>query len=99
MSDIGPGDLVVCVDAVPNKCVGSRGNLAIRRNSLYRVQRILQDGVGDWGILLVGEVPHTCDCCSGSAGWRPERFRKIDAADEQFTRAVRACKPCKELIG
>jgi hypothetical protein len=95
MSDIGPGDLVVCVDAKPDR-IDPLAHL-LTEGRVYRVHRAgsrVPDGVPSVAFrALPSNVP--------GMGWAFNviRFRKIDAADEQFTRTVRACKPCKELIG
>ena len=78
MSDIGPGDLVVCVDARETSLGPSR--LVLGR--VYPVHAIIKSdapsalhGPSDHGILLT-EV-----ACRTSHGFAPQRFRKFDEGD------------------
>lgn len=80
--DIKAGDVVVCVDAA----------LApeLREFSAYRTAAVCRHDDG-LGLQLFSVTPVSTmreHCC-----FKIERFRKIDAADEQFTREMRACRP------
>lgn len=95
MSDIRPGDVVVCVDAKPHPCTSNRGMLPLKRGTIYRVAREIETAGGTRGVLLVGERPHTCSCHYGVGGWLPARFRKIDAPDTEISRLIKACNPIR----
>jgi len=80
--DYDVGDVVVCVRMDSNP---------IMIGKVYRAKEFLPpDSDGDIGVRLFGVRPNT---------WRgafaANRFRKIDAADEAFTRQMRAIKPAK----
>jgi hypothetical protein len=54
---------------------------------------VIECSNGATGLLLDGEPPHTCVCHIGIGGWNPNRFRKIDAADDAFTTSIRRRQP------
>ena len=84
MSGIGPGDVVVCVDAGMITCAHG----VIHLGMLARHGEVLRVGSITWSA--------PCRCPSirdGDRGGIVARFRKIDAADEQFAEQMRACKP------
>lgn len=94
MSDIQPGDVVVCVDVSTIVRVVARRNLRIaslgkhlRLGAIYRALFIGVDPVdGSSTIRLAGIRDLKLAC----------RFRKIRPADEQFIREMRAIKPVRE---
>lgn len=98
MSDIQPGDVVVCVagkfsscpnrsrhlqNLTPTRRAHVSGFLIVGRH--YTVTGIAVKH-GEVGLYLAGS-PH--GFCAG-------RFRKIRPADEQFTQSIRATKPVRE---
>lgn len=84
-----PGDVVVCVDAVsPNRTGLVPTN--VKAGKTYRVTCCYVGVTGDWAVTIANTLPR-----AGSAGFKAWRFRKIDAADEQFTAEMRACRPTK----
>lgn len=96
MSDFQVGDVVVCVDAGP--AFGPLSGwikvpLAVGR--YYTVIHIASevDYEGEYGVQVAGigveELPDFHPC------FQARRFRKIDAADEQFTQQMRSLKPVK----
>ncbi len=97
--DFGPGDLVVCVDDGPGRAGPALGVPSfLRKGLIYRVSKMNAPGVpldgmrpASWHVVLL-------DTASAfpNLGYRAERFRKIDKADEQFTAQIRACKPVKQ---
>lgn len=88
-----PGDLVVCVSTEINpECQQYPSSLArLKRGGLYRVARYFPVSPGRiyWrgnpmaGLQLVG-VDHR-----PSHGWQAWRFRKVEPADQWFTKSLR----------
>jgi hypothetical protein len=89
-----PGDVVVCVDASPGRLSGRR---SLKLRMVYRVSacRPSLDGTPSGHVLVDGESPHGITDMGAWRGWDTVRFRKVDAADEQFTARIRAYKPAK----
>lgn len=87
MSDIQPGDVVVCVDDQPIQCgFGVHLGTSVKRGKTYRVTSITrQMDCRRCEILILDDI-------TGVA----QRFRKIRPADEQFTQSIRATKPVRE---
>jgi len=89
MSDIQPGDVVVCVDASPSKetpvWIENGYGYRLRERATYRVTAIGPDlhGFGFLGVQLAGYA----------GGWFPERFRPIRPSSEEFKQQIRACRP------
>ena len=92
MSDIQPGDAVVCVDAEFSTCayhnldrfVADPNPQMVGRH--YTVGRLAASSPDCAGLIfLVGHHGAWCVGC----------FRKIDKADEKFSEAVRAYRPIK----
>jgi len=89
MSDIQPGDVVVCVDASPPKetpvWIENHHGYRLKERASYRVMTIGPDlhGFGFLGVRLIGY----------DGGWFPERFRKIRPASEEFKQQIKACRP------
>ena len=85
--DIGPGDLVQCVDAD-----NLRNSLPpLRNGGLYRVERMVKtDRFGHPGVKLVG-LPVT----STGWGYRTDRFRKLNDGedDAELIARIRKCSP------
>lgn len=97
MSAIGPGDLVVCVNATP-KAVWTEylggPYMPLRLGRHYRVCRLTTTPSGERGVELFGvsnAVPHR--------GWDINRFRKLNDGtdDAELIKRIRKCKPIKEL--
>lgn len=84
MSDFAPGDVVICVNTAPIERDDPITELALGR--AYRIADIPWDGLVT---LCSPRVPR------GYLGYHDWRFRKIDAADEQFTQQMRSLKPVK----
>ncbi len=80
------GDLVECVDASPGahclKCFQNHGKL--RLGAIYRVSALSKSGTPQFSGFRAAHEP--------GRGWRENRFRKITAADEQFTASIRKRK-------
>lgn len=86
MTDFAPGDVVVCVDVDTPNFDGLRPpNLGLGRN--YRVTGVYAGNTGI-GLTLRGVSP-----AFGRLGFHAFRFRKLKAADEQFTEQMRALRP------
>lgn len=92
MKDIGPGDVVVCVNDDPCSTPGCGENYGVAKGKTYRVATT--HPVDNWtGLTLVGvdigrmhlSIPH----------WK---FRKLnDEPDNaELITKIRACKPIKE---
>lgn len=86
-----PGDVVVCVDAKPDRIDPLAARLVERAH--YRVAVV---GVHRDGGPAIGFRCLPSDIAGACWGWSARRFRKIDAADEQFAARIRACKPERE---
>jgi hypothetical protein len=91
MSDIQPGDVVVCVDdRPPNNIVPERP--ALRRGYFYRVAKIAP--APETGRLMAGMIGH--ECGDGRHWcWFVSRFRKLnDTADDAALIArIKGCQP------
>lgn len=93
--DIRPGDVVVCVDDSPYRSSGPmRGRpWPMARGSLWRVAwagvALRGPSAGDPIIRLFNEP----ELPPGKRGWGVERFRKLDAAEDCFTNAMRELRP------
>ena len=85
-----PGDVVVCVDASPPRNIVLTPLTSLQERATYRVTALSPSGRS---VLINGEMPHIAVGYSKPGGWDPYRFRKIDAADEEFAARIRACKP------
>jgi len=92
------GDVVVCVDPKLSLHPGEVVEVRVSLGSIHRVSAIMCSANGLRGILLDGERPHTCWCCEGEGCWRPERFRHLPKADDDFTAEIRACRPIKRSV-
>jgi hypothetical protein len=90
MSDIGPGDVVECLDARgATRALQVGAVYRVVRNDVVRNCRLPHlDGLPC--VWLVGVPPS--DCGNGRA---TRRFRAIRPADDSFTEQVRKCRPIK----
>lgn len=92
MSDIQPGDVVVCVDVRPH---GTRYDASLARLTLGRAYRVVSVGPGTgcvrWAVRIDGATSS-----HPKGDWRASRFRKIRPADEQFIAQIRRRKPVFE---
>jgi hypothetical protein len=83
------GDIVACVDASP--CTHDRGRELVacpyRRGDIAKVVDVYSYGIA---LEPNKHMPH--------AFIRASRFRHLRKADDQFTMAVRACRPVKDLV-
>jgi hypothetical protein len=95
MSDINVGDVVVCVDASPCRLERQAERLIEGRH--YRVASVGCTEPDNAERLAVHGKAF-----EKRPGWcfafRVTRFRKIDAADEQFTLAMRSCLPIRTEV-
>ena len=82
-----PGDLVVCVSTLPNPAVQPNPKMLerLKEGRYYRVTAYLPQPKID-GVQL-GGVDH-----KPGDGWQAWRFRKVEPADEEFTKSLRARK-------
>lgn len=90
---INVGDCVVCVDDAPRPDWAAyfgdpdyTRDLKVGR--YYTVIDVVFEA--DFTGLILVEAPHPYP---PEVGWDSDRFRKIDAADEQFTRSIRKRTP------
>jgi hypothetical protein len=96
MSDIQPGDLVVCVDASQCACCEPCG-ASPRPLVQFRAYRVLEavyfcdEG---HGIIVDHAEPNLLH-----EAFKVERFRKIDRADESFSTWMKSLRPIKERVG
>jgi hypothetical protein len=99
VSGIGPGDLVVCVDASPCKCCGIN-NPSLQIRKVYRVLRITQcrwfDGTAGIALGLAGHRP----LLGHQAAVNAERFRKLNDGeeDQDLIAKIKACKPVRRSV-
>lgn len=80
MIDIG--EVVVCIDDSHlgnEECEDQSEVVKVRKGSIHRVTGSVKS-VDGWGLLLDGELPHTCSCHTGESSWNPNRFRKLRKA-------------------
>lgn len=92
--DFKPGDVVVCVDASTR--TGPRHVdvcFRLEQGRHYRLSWVGEFTDGDVAVELVEDPDDDWDLA-----WEGNRFRKIDAADEQFTRQMRAIRPVREQV-
>ncbi|WP_010337809.1 hypothetical protein [Sphingobium yanoikuyae] len=93
--DWKPGDLAVCVDARPHPIRGAHPDLAVGK--IYRVEAVvrvsfsLAFGRNCVSLRLTGI--HAGNPSNDFAG---ERFRKLEAAEPAFTKAMRELRPLVE---
>lgn len=92
MTDFAPGDVVVCVD-------NSLGRYAPERllvtGHIYRIRDSHIAPNGEPAVCVEGVVHPVPYRTGRERGWYPYRFRKLKAADEQFTEQMRALRPAK----
>jgi len=87
------GDVVVCVR--DNPCPHYRTTTRVQKGAIYRIVEAClftdkSTGFQAFAVLLDRDNPVK----DGIEGWsHHDRFRKITAADEQFTAQIRACRP------
>ncbi len=82
MSDIQPGDVVVCINDGPWENPRFRHvPFPLRIGQIFRVAR-RQHLV----LYMIGRHDQ---------GYRVERFRKLHAEDTEISRRIRACKPVR----
>jgi hypothetical protein len=99
MSDIQAGDVVVCVDASPSRApyhVKRDPTVPLTLGAYYRVRELAPAENGRIGIRLVGIILPHYERLGTEIVFKADRFRKIDAADEQFTHQIRSLKPVRE---
>jgi hypothetical protein len=90
MSDIQPGDNVVCVD---NDVVPTKSGMYAELPKVGRSYRVLAVGkydLDDVAVTIEGVSPDPFP------GHHHLMFRKIDAPDTKISRRIRACKPIRE---
>jgi hypothetical protein len=93
---IGIGDVVVCVDDSPCKCCGAPTQVV--RGRTYQVTDI-RVGINPARSLPIVSLYLVGVRARGKhAGWgiNSERFRKVQKADDKFTRQIRALRPAKQ---
>jgi len=80
------GDIVECIDddPLPDRALQPVQD-SIRRGRIYRVRSALCDDVQDYRVCLEGVE----DCPTG-IGWHVWRFRKLEAADADFSALLRS---------
>lgn len=96
MSDIQPGDVVVCVDA------SSKPEWAAFYNDPFYASRLIAVGryyyveetshcprTGQVGLNIGVALP------DGDMFWESVRFRKIDASKTELSERIKACRPIK----
>lgn len=88
-----PGDLAVCVDASDRH--GENAAItpwSVRYRGIYKVVgvRIVSDCMGDFLALDLAEDP---DAFNPVSAWEADRFRKLEAAEPAFTKAMRELRP------
>jgi hypothetical protein len=96
MSDIQPGDLVVCVDASPSAHPTSTPyprRLVEGRH--YRIAGVYPFSDGDGLGVELADDPIIGD----DTAWEIERFRKIEKSDEGFSTWMKSLRPIKERVG
>jgi hypothetical protein len=96
MSDIQPGDVVVCVDAGPaHHQRAAYYPMLLVRGRCYRVTGVFEFEDGDGLGVELAEDPIKGD----DSAWEIERFRKIDKSDEGFSTWMKSLRPIKERVG
>lgn len=96
--DYDVGDVVICVDASDGDACPPLDTITpIKAGSAYRVTGMVKTAYGP-ATLIEGEKPHRCACCDGQSGWRPDRFRKLPKADDEFTEYMRRMKPANKRV-
>lgn len=98
---LSPGDLVVCVNTSPLPRNGP-GNLlylaALKVGRCYTVSWVGRTTPPEYlPIIRLAGIDHGARL--GIEGWHPERFRKIDKADEGFTAWMKAMRPKQTVRG
>ncbi len=87
MTDIGPGDKVICVD--DGNQLLREGDVSIVCGKIYTVRDIIPDWFGARGLLLEGiQNPSTSFACE--RGYAINRFRPIRDDDIQIFRDIEA---------
>jgi hypothetical protein len=85
---IGVGDVVVCVDA-------SGANMLAEGRAYTVTDAMFAEpqwrDAGEFGVILA-EVKSS----TSSGGFYAWRFRKVQKADDKFTRQIRALRPVKQ---
>lgn len=80
------GDIVECIDDDPlPEHAAESGHGRIRRGRIYRVESASCDDEQGYGICLQG-----VEDCSSGFGWHAWRFRKLEAADADFSALLRS---------
>ncbi len=96
MIDIQAGDVVVCVDASPRVYLAPdqiETLRQLREGGSYRVTALVETLHGI-GLCLAGvRVPVGP---RGREAWNPNRFRKVQKADDKFVEQMRAIRPAKQ---
>lgn len=87
-----PGDVVCVINDSPARWHEPKGE-CLTVGDVFRVARFVR-GMPFGPAFPRSFIVRVGDS-KGILGWDAYRFRKIDAADEQFTAQVRACKPVK----
>lgn len=98
MSNIGPGDLVVCVDASPRQ--GFRpAPCSFLEEGRYYLIAFAGQFRGIPGVLLKGD-PNNRMPGYEKTGWHADRFRKLnDEPDNaELIARIRKCKPMKTEV-
>lgn len=91
MSDIGPGDVVVCVDAGTCEHCFHMDGYELVRGRYYTVFRVLPPRYdGDTSSVKVMEAP-----LPPGFSWCSHQFAAIDRADETFCQQVKKCRPLR----
>lgn len=90
MTDFAPGDVVVCVDVGPS-VFDPRATKLLKQGASYRVNTC-----GEWkGVACVAFRDFPSDTPGHAWAFKADRFRRLCAADEQFTEQMRALRPAK----
>lgn len=101
MTSIRVGDVVVCVDLAPRKDNNPGHLIELRKLREGAVYRVSEAGVSNKGtpfIRLTG-IQNTRDPSGGLRSFRLDRFRKVQKADDAFTRQIRALNPSPRRSG
>lgn len=100
MSDIGPGDVVVCVDARP--CSRSAVRFPYRFRGIYRVGAVwVNPPCPDrLHVLMEGEQPYHIKGDPWPLGWNVGRFRKLNDGedDAELIERIKTCRPVRQGV-